>query len=176
MSLMNFSSLLPEDQQNLQEDTSDIKYALRSSFESSYDASLQGTSDFKEVFEVVRRSVRDLLGVERGGLDLYLRDLPLGVGAFHKVGTNMIVLNRALIDLVVKSQVAFVGIKSFVFSVLLHEYLHSLGIYDELQVRRLTYEISREALGERHLATFLAEAGPWAILKHGSSKVTSFWS
>ena len=176
MMLTDFSSPPPEDLSSLQTDASDIWCVERSNFDRSYDTSLQEASDFKGVFEVVRRSVKDLLGVERGGLDLYLRDLPLGVGAFHKVGTNAIVLNRALIDLIVKSQVAFAGIKSFVYSVLLHEYLHSLGIYDELQVRRLTYQITRETLGQRHLATFLAKKGPWAVLKTGLNPVSSLWS
>jgi len=73
-------------------------------------------------------------------------------------------MNRALIDRVVESQVALNEMKSFIYSVLLHEYLHSLGICDELKVRRLTYQISREALGEEHPATILAKRGPWAIL------------
>ncbi|MEM3018529.1 MAG: hypothetical protein QXO25_06590 [Candidatus Bathyarchaeia archaeon] len=149
-------------------------YAKTKALDGSYKTALQESSDFREVFEVVRRSVKEHLGVERTGLELYLRELPLGVGAFHKVGTNIIVVNRTLIDRVVESQASISEIKSFIFSILLHEYLHSLGIYDELQVRRLTYQISRLALGEDHPATVLVENGPWNILNRprGSSRWT----
>jgi len=142
----------------------------------SYDTALRESNDFREVFEVVRRSVKEFLGAERTGLELYLRDLPLGVGAFHKVGTNIIVVNRALIDQVVQSQVALNEMKSFVYSILLHESLHSRGIYDELRVRRLTYPISREALGEAQPATVLAKKGPWAILNWGLTSRGNQWS
>lgn len=148
----------------------------KSDLNESYDTALRESNDFREVFEVVRRSVKEFLGAERTGLELYLRDLPLGVGAFHKVGTNVIVMNRALIDWVVESQVALNEMKSFVYSILLHEYLHSLGIYDELQVRRLTYQISREALGEAHPATVLAKKGPWVILNWGLTPRGNQWS
>ena len=104
--------------------------------------------------------------MERTGLELYLRELPLEVGAFHKMGTNIIVMNRALIDRVVEAQVSFAEMRSFIYNILLHEYLHSLGIYDELRTRRLTYVISRVSLGEKHPATILARKGPWAILDH----------
>ena len=145
-------------------DTEDTGWAENPDLNGSYEIALRESNDFREVFEVVRRSVKEFLGAERTGLELYLRDLPLGVGAFHKVGTSIIVMNRALIDRVVESQVALNEMKSFIYSILLHEYLHSLGICDELKVRRLTYQISREALGEEHPATILAKRGPWAIL------------
>lgn len=151
-------------------------YVETSDLDESYDIALRESNDFREVFDVVRRSVKEFLGAERTGLELYLRELPLGVGAFHKVGTNTIVMNRALIDRVVESQVAFNEMKSFVYSILLHEYLHSLGIYDEMEVRRLTYQISREALGEAHPATVLAKRGPWAILNRGLTSRGNQWS
>ncbi|MBS7623665.1 hypothetical protein KEJ39_08365 [Candidatus Bathyarchaeota archaeon] len=150
-----------------------IAYATVPSPDGSCKTALQESSDFREVFEVVRRSVKELLGVERRGLELYLRELPLHVGAFHRIGTNIIVMNRTLIDLIVESQASISEIKSFIYSILLHEYLHSLGVYDELQVRRLTYQISRQTLGEDHPATILAENGPWTILNRPSASRSS---
>jgi hypothetical protein len=125
---------------------------------------------------VVKRSVKDFLNMERTGLELYLKELPLEVGAFHKMGTNIIVMNRALIDRVVEAQVSFAEMRSFIFNILLHEYLHSLGIYDELKTRRLTYEISKVSLGEKHPATILARKGPWAILDHELTSSDVLWN
>jgi len=156
--------------------TGEIRYAENPNSGQPYSASLRESNDFQEVFEVVRRSVKEFLGEERVGLELYLRDLPLEVGAFHKVGTDIIVMNRALINLVVEARVPLAEVKSFVYSILLHEYLHSLGIYCEPQVRRLTYQISKEAFGEGHPATALAKMGPWAILNWGLTSGGRPWS
>ena len=156
--------------------TDGVLCAENTDIDESYDIALRVSNDFREIFDVVRRSVREFFGAERTGLELYLRELPLTVGAFHKVGTNIIVMNRALIGRVVESQVAFNEMKSFVYNILLHEYLHSLGIYDEMEVRRLTYQISREALGEAHSATVLAKRGPWAILNRGPASRGNQWS
>ncbi len=141
-------------------DVSGIRYNKSN----TYCTQLQESNDFEEIFEVVKRSVKDFLNMERTGLELYLRELPLEVGAFHKIGTNIIVMNRALIDRVIDAQVSFAEMRSFIYNILLHEYLHSLGIYDELKTRRLTYKISKISLGGKHPATILARKGPWAIL------------
>ena len=57
---------------------------------------------------------------------LLLADLPLRLGAFHGVGTNSIVMNRTLLDRIVKSGHSRLEVNSFIYSILLHEYLHSL--------------------------------------------------
>ena len=142
----------------------------------TYCAQLQESNEFEEIFEAVKRSVKDFLNIERTGLELYLRELPLEVGAFHKIGTDMIVMNRALIDRVIEAQVNLAGLRSFIYNILLHEYLHSLGFYDELETRRLTYEISRISLGEKHPATILAKKGPWAILDGGLTSSDKPWN
>jgi hypothetical protein len=42
------------------------------------------------------------------------------------------------------------------FHVLLHEYIHSLGVLDEWTTQKKTYEISRKHFGEGHPVTQLA--------------------
>ncbi|MGQ9543261.1 MAG: hypothetical protein ACUVTM_04115 [Candidatus Bathyarchaeia archaeon] len=134
----------------------------------SYESLLYESGDFQEIFEVVKRSVKECLGLERSGLVLHLQELPMEVGAFHKVGTDVIVLNKALIDLAVRVEASLTEMKALIYSVLLHEYLHSLGIHDEHEVRALTNKISRRVFGEAHPATILARLGPWAILHRNS--------
>ena len=46
--------------------------------------------------------------------------------------------------------------RSYCFHILLHEYLHSLGMIDEGEVRKRTYQISKMVLGEGHMATHMA--------------------
>ena len=51
-------------------------------------------------------------------------------------------------------------LNSYVFTLLLHEYLHSLGYMDEGNVRRFVYEISKESFGDDHPAARFARDPP----------------
>lgn len=130
-----------------------------------YASRLDRCENFQDVFSLVKRSVKASLRLERVGLMLYLMDLPLGVGAFHEVDSNGIVMNRALLEQVIQSADSTREINSFVYSILLHEYIHTLGCIDEIETRRLTYLVSRETFGSDHIATKMAEVGPWAYMK-----------
>ena len=55
---------------------------------------------------------------------------------------------------------------AFVYSLLLHEYLHALGHAHESEVRSLVYIVSKECFGEDHTITELAETSPWILLKN----------
>ena len=114
--------------------------------------------DYGDLFELVKRLVKRKLGRERAGLMLYLGNLPLHIGAFHGVGSNGIVINKRLLNLI--SFDSATEINSYIFTLLLHEYLHSLGYMDERHVRRLVYEICKEAFGEEHPATKFAISLP----------------
>ncbi len=122
---------------------------------------LDECGNFGDVFELVKRAVKIILGHERAGLMLYLGNLPIQVGAFHQIGSNGIVMNKRLLNLMLKSSNSITEVNSFIFSILLHEYLHSLGYVDETQVRRLVYEISRGAFGTDHPVTRMAVNGPF---------------
>jgi len=124
---------------------------------------LEASSDFSDLFSLVKKSVRKSLGEHRVGLMLYLGDLPMRIGAFHSPGTNDIVLNRRLLNKVTRERPPM-GRKAFLFTILLHEYLHSLGYLDEKEVRGLVYQISVENLGKAHPVTQMAMTGPWVNL------------
>ncbi|MCG7844571.1 MAG: hypothetical protein MIO90_03980 [Methanomassiliicoccales archaeon] len=110
-----------------------------------------------EIFEVVKEAVRVSTGMSRAGLMLGLADL--GGDAFHMVGglypsaTNIILMNRAPMAQLIKEEEKY---RSYCFHILLHEYLHSLGMIDEGEVRKRTYQISKMVLGEGHMATHMA--------------------
>jgi len=127
--------------------------------------------NFGDVFEVVKKTVERSLGQRRSGLMLYLAELPEHVGAYHAVGTNGIVMNKSALDAVTRSARTIREINSYVYSILLHEYLHSLGYVDEAQARKLVYEISKENLGVDHPATEIAHRGP-AVMFPGVGEPT----
>ena len=117
--------------------------------------------NYGDIFALVKKAVKRSLSQHRMGLMLYLGNLPMRVGAFHPMGTNDIVLNRRLLDAAARTEPAW---KAHVFSILLHEYLHSLGYADERRVRGLTYQISVENFGKGHPVAEAAVTGPWVNL------------
>jgi hypothetical protein len=117
---------------------------------------LEQCRDYGDIFDLVKLSVKKVLKANRAGLMLYLKDLPLSVGAFHQVGSNGIVLNRRLVDAVANYTKSLTELKSFIYSLLLHEYLHSLGFLNEQDVRRLVHKISLEVFGADHPAVQMA--------------------
>ena len=126
---------------------------------------LENADGYGEVWEIVKTTVKSSLNERRVGMLLFLDDLPLRVGAYHPLGTNNIVLNRALVNIVEAAVKSKRLINAFVYVLLLHEYLHALGRHSEAQVRPLVYEISSESFGQDHITAQLAELGPWSLLK-----------
>jgi hypothetical protein len=130
-----------------------------------YADQLDRSQNFREVFTLVKKSVKDALNRERTGLSLYLQDLALKVGAYHQLGTNNIILNRVLLEQVIQTTASRVEVNAFIYYILLHEYLHTLGYINERRVRELTYVVAEEAFGPAHLATKMAFEGPWSFIK-----------
>jgi hypothetical protein len=122
---------------------------------------LEQSRNYREIFALVKRSAKDALGLQRSGLMLYLEELPLNIGAFHQIGSNGIVLNRRLLRIMPKTVRTATGMNSFLFTILLHEYLHSLGYLDEQQVRNLVHKISLEAFGSDHPTVQMALNPPF---------------
>jgi len=125
---------------------------------------LDQCQDFGDVFELVKKSAEHSLGRRRAGLMLYLAKLPNHIGAFHTIGTNGIVMNRTTLDMITHGARSLREINSYVYSILLHEYLHALGYVEEREVRRLVYDVSLDAFGPGHPATEIASKGAGAIL------------
>jgi hypothetical protein len=133
---------------------------------------LEDFNDFKEIFEFVKKAVKRILNRERAGLMLVLADLPLKIGAFHGLGSNSIVMNRRLFEAVKDAARTKLEVNSYVFIILLHEYLHSLGCVDERMTRRLVYDISNELFGEGHPATRMALDGIPKLIEDSRVKLS----
>ena len=113
---------------------------------------------YGELFEMVKRVVEEQLGEHRAGLSLVLTNMPNEIGAYHPVGANIIVLNKSLITGLEQVTRNPKQVNSFIFMVLMHEYLHSLGYLDEDEVRNTSKQICIDALGEDHPTVRLATA------------------
>jgi hypothetical protein len=124
---------------------------------------LEARADYDAIFRVVRGAVRRVLGVERPGLGLGLSNLPPYVGAYWQVTGNLIVLNEGLVATMRTHAATPVEFNSFVYVILAHEYLHSLGYLDEAAVRRVTAHVTRMAFGPAHPATKMAEGDLWQL-------------
>ena len=111
-----------------------------------------------DVFTIVQDVVRQEMGREQAGLLVGLADLgtsPQGfVGAFTIIPSNIIIVNTRPLKRVRQTRPSLYI--PYLFHVILHEYVHSVGSYDEEETRRLVYEMSGRVFGEGHIATKLA--------------------
>ena len=130
-----------------------------------YPSRIDTAEGFSEVWEIVKDTVKDSLDEHRRSMLLFLDSLPLHLGAYHSLGTNNIVLNRTLVDLVEAATGSKRLVNAFVYIMLVHEYLHAIGHVSEAEVRSLIYRISKECFGKNHIVTKLAEKSPWALLR-----------
>jgi hypothetical protein len=130
-----------------------------------FGACLDKAKDYAEVWKIVKETVQFAMGKQGGCMMLFLDDLPLQLGAYYPVGTNNIVLNRALVDVVEASLSDKVKVNALIYNLLLHEYLHALGEMSEIGVRRQVVEVAKKSFGETHIVTELARKSPWALLK-----------
>jgi hypothetical protein len=126
---------------------------------------LETAKNYGEVWQTVKDTVKFSLAKRRDSMMLFLDDLPLQLGAYYPVGTNNIVLNRSLVEIVEASVSSKPTVNALVYNLLLHEYLHALGEYSEVEVRRMVFEVAKKCFGEQHIATVVARKSPWVLLK-----------
>jgi hypothetical protein len=126
---------------------------------------LETAKNYAEVWQIVKDTVKFTLDKRRNSMMLFLDDLPLRLGAYYPVGTNNIVLNRSLVEIVEASVSSKLMVNALVYNLLLHEYLHALGEYSEVEVRRMVFEVAKKCFGEQHIATVVARKSPWVLLK-----------
>jgi hypothetical protein len=117
---------------------------------------LSSADGFDKIFEMVKMATERTTGMHRAGLTLVLGDIPNEVGAYHEMGSNAIVMNRNILRIVDRVSKTRSKRNAYVFMILLHEYLHSLGYDSDRQVRILGRRISDEYLGRKHLAGEMA--------------------
>jgi len=123
---------------------------------------LDKSREFNDIFLLVKKAVYKTLGRRRVGLMLGLSDMPSAIVAYYS--PNVIVLNRKIIEKLKREANDENVFKSYIFEVLLHEYLHSLG-YDEVYANELAYMICKNNLGEEHPATKISKYGARSVFQ-----------
>lgn len=121
----------------------------------SYSEKLEKANSFEDIYVIVKQLVMERYGIRRGGMGLILADLPPHVAAYHEIGSNAIVVNKALLNAVYGATRSKNMVNSYLFVVLLHEYLHALG-FDEKQTRELVKDAVLSALPFDHPAVRIA--------------------
>lgn len=129
------------------------------SVSSVFPARLERAKDLTDIFEIVKDAVRVQMGISRAGLMLGLAEMggdsKSFVGGLYPVTSNIIVMNKSVLNRIMAIQPELY--KSYAFHVLLHEYIHAVGVLDEDETRRIALSISVALFGRQHKTTYIAE-------------------
>ncbi len=115
-------------------------------------------NSYAEIFDVIKEGVEKIFGRSRSGLMLAFQDLGVQqrgfIGAFHPVGSNVIVINKAILKIIEANKKEM--LKAYVFHVMMHEYLHTLGVLNERHTELFTYDVNLQLFGRKHEATMMS--------------------
>ncbi len=114
-------------------------------------------NDYNQAFELVKSAVSTVFDMHRAGLSLILQGMPTSLGAYHILGSNIIVVNKFVLDGIKEIAKTIEEYNSYLFMVLAHEYLHSFGIVEEFSVRKMTLKLCENFFGLDHPAYLLAK-------------------
>lgn len=126
--------------------------------ENDFPEKLEKAKNIPDIFELVKEGVYLTTKEQRSGLMLGMADLGEGklawIGGYHIIASNAIIMNTRPIRHIEEHNPDLY--KPYIFSILLHEYLHTLGLISELKCRQKTYEIAEKLFGN-HLVTEMAK-------------------
>ena len=128
--------------------------------QAEFRAKIAGIKSFDEAFVIVKAAVFEQFKMHRAGLSLILQMMPTNLGAYHILGSNVIVMNSYVLAAIRRLSGSDEEYNAYLFMVLTHEYLHSLGLVDENKVRQMTYQLCKEMLGDDHGSTRMAKEDP----------------
>jgi hypothetical protein len=116
-----------------------------------------------EIFEKVKKDVKRTVGRHRAGISLGLVEMGMFQGGFvggmHFPPGTDIVMNKTPLKVILEEQ-PYEIVWAYTYHILLHEYVHSLGVWDEYQCREITRRITEEVFKEAdHPALILAKKG-----------------
>ena len=116
-----------------------------------------------EIFEKVKNDVKRTVGRHRAGISLGLVEMGMFQGGFvggmHFPPGTDIVMNKTPLKVILDEQ-PYEIVWAYTYHILLHEYIHSLGVWDEYQCREITRRITEEVFKEAdHPAIILAKKG-----------------
>lgn len=127
---------------------------------------LAHAQSLQDIFELVKETVWKSLRADQAGLMVGLAELGISshgvLGAYYSPEGNTIVMNKTVMNQL-KQNASVELYNSYCFYILLHEYLHSCGFYNEAENRQIVAAIAAQAFGHDHPVAKLAET-PNAML------------
>jgi hypothetical protein len=138
---------------------------------------LKESASIPDIFEVVKESVWEAIRKSRAGLELGLTEMgnqPGGLlGAYYVTGSNIIIMNETPLNRIQETNPELLN--PYIFSILLHEYLHSLGYFDEDLVKNTTHSVCCQIFGKgsvmAQISKDMAKFFPYIIYPEGAPKV-----
>jgi len=132
-----------------------------------------------DIFELVKETVWKSIRRSRAGLELGLAQMGNQqgglLGAYYVSGSNMIMMNETPLKRIQETNPEL--LTPYIFSVLLHEYLHSIGYFDEAEVRKMTHDISCDVFGRgsivSQISADLTKFFPFIAYPQGAPSVDS---
>ncbi|MFX0101948.1 MAG: hypothetical protein ACFFCS_20450 [Candidatus Hodarchaeota archaeon] len=121
-----------------------------------------------DLFEMVKKDVRKIIGRQRAGLSLGLVDMgisPSGfIGGMFFSGGTMILMNTTALNTLIdeineKQEKPDDIVIAYVYHILMHEYIHSLGFLDEFTCREVTKHITKQLFSEDNPVYVMADRG-----------------
>ncbi|MEK6837782.1 MAG: hypothetical protein AABX69_03965 [Nanoarchaeota archaeon] len=132
----------------------------------SFAEKLANAQSLQDIFKFVKETAWKSLKVDQAGLMVGLAELGISsqgvLGAYYSPQGNTIVMNKTVMTQL-KRRASAELYNSYCFYILLHEYLHSCGFYNEAENRQIVAAMATQAFGHDHPVTKLAET-PAAML------------
>ena len=118
-----------------------------------YNSKIIKAKNFSDIFEIVKEIIYEYLGTEQAGLMVGVTDLGSYqngfIGAFYSLNSNSIIINKRPLARILQTNPSIYNY--YLFHVMLHEYIHSIGSYDEAQARQLVHELTAHYFGNNHI-------------------------
>ena len=123
----------------------------------NHETQIKNAKTIADIFEIVKDIVKEYMNLEQAGLMVGMTDLgefSRGfVGAFYSPEANTIIINKRPLSKLLNTNPQLYNY--YIFHIILHEYIHSIGAYNETQARQLVFEISQHYFGNKHIVTQL---------------------
>jgi hypothetical protein len=138
---------------------------------------LENSNSIADIFEIVKEVAWSTVRKSRAGLELGLVEMGNQqeglLGAYYVTGSNIIIMNETPLKRIQETNPDILN--SYIFSVLLHEYLHSLGYMDENYVKSMSYSICCEAFGNdsvmAEISRDMSKFFPYILYPEGAPKI-----
>lgn len=117
-----------------------------------------------EIFEIVKDDVKKIYNRHRAGLRLGLAEIGMFQGGFiggmHFYPGTDIIMNISPLKIILENTTDENIIWAYTYHILLHEYIHSLDVLDEMRCQAITLNISEKIFKDKkHPAVLIAENG-----------------